>query len=123
MTYDRTGRNCLFINPILHTVWWENHTLTLELKILYFAKNPVILHTFLTVCPESKKILKSKPKSFTFIAKCVLKTGNLNAWPVLNIKVTCGVKGIDRSFELRGEIRLNRFVRTNWRLGIFLISF
>jgi hypothetical protein len=30
------------------------------------------------------------------------------------------LKGIDPSFELRGEIRLNRFVRTNWRLGIFL---
>ncbi len=29
------------------------------------------------------------------------------------------LKGIDRSFELRGEIRVNRFVRTNWRLGIF----
>jgi hypothetical protein len=29
-------------------------------------------------------------------------------------------KGIDRSFELRGEIKLNRFERTNWRLGIFL---
>ncbi len=29
------------------------------------------------------------------------------------------IKGIDRSFELRGEIRLNRFVKTNWRLGIF----
>ncbi len=31
----------------------------------------------------------------------------------------CVLKGIDRSFELRGEIGLNRFVRTNWRLGIF----
>jgi hypothetical protein len=30
------------------------------------------------------------------------------------------LKGIDRSFELRGKIRLNRFVRTNWRVGIFL---
>jgi hypothetical protein len=29
------------------------------------------------------------------------------------------VKGIDRSFELRGESRLNRFVMTNWRLGNF----
>jgi hypothetical protein len=29
------------------------------------------------------------------------------------------IKGIDRSFELRGKIRLNRFVRTNWRLGNF----
>jgi hypothetical protein len=29
------------------------------------------------------------------------------------------VKGIDRSFELRCEIRLNRFVMTNWRLGNF----
>ncbi len=28
-------------------------------------------------------------------------------------------KGIDRSFELRCEIRLNRFVMTNWRLGNF----
>jgi hypothetical protein len=28
-------------------------------------------------------------------------------------------KGIYRSFELRDEIRLNRSVRTNWRLGIF----
>ena len=28
-------------------------------------------------------------------------------------------KGIDRSFELRGESRLNRFVMTNWRLGNF----
>jgi hypothetical protein len=33
-------------------------------------------------------------------------------------------KGIDRSFELRGESRLNRFVMTNWRLGnIFLFHF
>jgi len=29
------------------------------------------------------------------------------------------LKGIDRSFELRGESRLNRFVMTNWRLGNF----
>jgi hypothetical protein len=29
------------------------------------------------------------------------------------------VKGIDRSFELRGEIRLIRSVMTNWRLGNF----
>ena len=29
------------------------------------------------------------------------------------------LKGIDRSFELRCEIRLNRFVMTNWRLGNF----
>ncbi len=28
-------------------------------------------------------------------------------------------KGIDRSFELRCEIKLNRFVMTNWRLGNF----
>jgi hypothetical protein len=28
-------------------------------------------------------------------------------------------KGIDRSFELRGEIRLIRSVMTNWRLGNF----
>jgi hypothetical protein len=28
-------------------------------------------------------------------------------------------KGIDRSFELRGESRLNRFVMTNWRPGNF----
>ncbi len=28
-------------------------------------------------------------------------------------------KGIVRSFELRCEIRLNRFVMTNWRLGNF----
>jgi len=28
-------------------------------------------------------------------------------------------KGIDRSFELRGESRLNQFVRTNWRRGNF----
>jgi hypothetical protein len=32
----------------------------------------------------------------------------------------CPIKGIDRSFELRGEIRLICFVITNWRLGIFL---
>jgi hypothetical protein len=31
----------------------------------------------------------------------------------------CDVKGIERSFELRCEIRLNRFVMTNWRLGNF----
>ncbi len=29
------------------------------------------------------------------------------------------LKGIDRSFELRCEIKLNRFVMTNWRLGNF----
>jgi hypothetical protein len=29
------------------------------------------------------------------------------------------LKGIDRSFELRCEIRLNRLVMTNWRLGNF----
>ncbi len=29
------------------------------------------------------------------------------------------VKGIDRSFELRGEIRLIRSVMINWRLGNF----
>jgi hypothetical protein len=28
-------------------------------------------------------------------------------------------KGIDRSFEFRGEIRLIRSVMTNWRLGNF----
>ncbi len=33
------------------------------------------------------------------------------------------VKGIDRSFELRGEIRLIRSVMTNWRLGNFFMSF
>jgi hypothetical protein len=34
-------------------------------------------------------------------------------------KIKNGLKGIDRSFELRCEIRLNRFVMTNWRLGNF----
>jgi hypothetical protein len=29
------------------------------------------------------------------------------------------VKGIDRSFELRGKIRFIRSVMTNWRLGNF----
>ena len=33
------------------------------------------------------------------------------------------VKGIDRSFKLRGEIRLIRSVMTNWRLGNFFMSF
>ncbi len=37
----------------------------------------------------------------------------------MNIKIIRKFKGIDLSFELRGEIRLNRFVRTNWRLGNF----
>jgi hypothetical protein len=32
------------------------------------------------------------------------------------------LKGIDRSFELRGEIRLIRSVMTNWRLGNFFLS-
>ncbi len=32
-------------------------------------------------------------------------------------------KGIDRSFELRGKIRLIRSVMTNWRLGNFFMSF
>jgi hypothetical protein len=31
----------------------------------------------------------------------------------------CTLKGIDRSFELRGESRLIWSVMTNWRLGIF----
>ncbi len=31
----------------------------------------------------------------------------------------CNLKGIDRSFELRREIRLIRSVMTNWRLGNF----
>ncbi len=30
-------------------------------------------------------------------------------------------KGIDRSFELRCEIRLNRLVMTNWRPGNFFL--
>jgi hypothetical protein len=35
-------------------------------------------------------------------------------------EIVCNlIKGIDRSFELRCEIRLNRFVMTNWRLGNF----
>jgi hypothetical protein len=32
------------------------------------------------------------------------------------------IKGIDRSFELRGEIRLIGSVITNWRLGNFFLS-
>jgi len=35
------------------------------------------------------------------------------------IMINFEVKGIDRSFELRGNIRLIRSVMTNWRLGNF----
>jgi hypothetical protein len=35
------------------------------------------------------------------------------------IKYKEDIKGIDRSFELRGEIRLIRSVMRNWRLGNF----
>ncbi len=38
---------------------------------------------------------------------------------ILNMNFIRILKGIDRSFELRCEIRLNRFVMTNWRLGYF----
>ncbi len=37
----------------------------------------------------------------------------------LNYTAKITFKGIDRSFELRGEIRLIRSVMTNWRLGNF----
>ncbi len=37
----------------------------------------------------------------------------------LRKRFKAAVKGIDRSFELRGEIRLIRSVMTNWRLGNF----
>jgi hypothetical protein len=35
------------------------------------------------------------------------------------VKRKTNIKGINRSFELRGESSLNRFVMTNWRLGNF----
>jgi hypothetical protein len=38
---------------------------------------------------------------------------------VIKISSNIPFKGIDRSFELRCEIRLNRLVMTNWRLGNF----
>ncbi len=37
----------------------------------------------------------------------------------INASLFQSLKGIDRSFELRGEIRFIRSVMTNWRLGIF----
>jgi hypothetical protein len=44
----------------------------------------------------------------------------LVACPVMSPSINRNsIKGIDRSFELRCEIRLNRFVMTNWRLDNF----
>ena len=40
----------------------------------------------------------------------------------MHLHVSLSFKGIDRSFELRGEIRLIRSVMTNWRLGNFFSS-
>ncbi len=57
----------------------------------------------LTEATETMYCLKNW-KSFQFIWQ---------AWEIQSLK------GIDRTFELRGEIRLIWTVKTNWRLGNF----
>ncbi len=47
-----------YINPILHTVWLDNHALTLKSNSTkyYFYEKSRFLHTFLKFCCESRKI-------------------------------------------------------------------
>ncbi len=46
-----------FFNPILHTVWLDNHALTLKSNSAkyYFHEKSRFLHTFLKFCCESRK--------------------------------------------------------------------
>jgi len=57
----------LKFNPILHTWWLDNHALTLInfTAKYYFGEKSKFLHTFRTLCPESRKI-KSKLIKFLF---------------------------------------------------------
>jgi hypothetical protein len=49
---------CKFINPILHIAWLNNHALTLKRNTAkyYFGEKSSLLHTFLKICCESRKI-------------------------------------------------------------------
>ena len=56
--YDKIHKMMLIINPILHGWWLDNHALTLTnyTAKYYFGEKSKSLHTFLTFCPESRKI-------------------------------------------------------------------
>jgi hypothetical protein len=45
-------------NPILHTAWLNIHALTLKRNTAkyYFGEKSSVLHTFLKICCESRKI-------------------------------------------------------------------
>ncbi len=58
---NKLWRSNSIFNPILHTVWLDNHALILKrnTEINYFVEKSRFLHTFLRFCCESRKI---KPK-------------------------------------------------------------
>jgi hypothetical protein len=55
---EDAGVGCESITPILHTVWLNNHALTLKRNTAkyYFGEKSSFLHTFLKICCESRKI-------------------------------------------------------------------